>query len=148
MEFTHDRNNLKIGGFEDIATGNRIETDSLPLFEIFLKDKKRITSNDFILTEIPEVMDISGDNNSTVYGERFPGKKYSAYLENNEYGISLHWLAYLRDGSNYIRQIFKFEAEDPNIIRKVTLIKLPALGTSKIGTVDGSPIVHENMFFA
>jgi hypothetical protein len=148
IEFVQDRGSLKIAGFEDIAGGNRMEIGSLPLFEILFKGNIKITSDDFKLIDLPVVADIPGDKMSTVYAEKLSGKKYSAVMENKRNGLSLHWEANLRDGSNYIRQIFQFKADDPEKIKKVVLIKLPDSEIRIAGTVDGSPMVYKNMFFA
>jgi hypothetical protein len=147
MEFIHDGNNIWIAGFTDINGGYSLKTNRLPLFELTLHDGSRITSDDFDLTRPPVISDITGDSGSTIYAKRLTGKKYSAHLENMNYGLSLQWEANLRDGSNYIRQVFRFYADNPENIRIVTLIKLKNADAGIKGTVDGSPIVLKNMFF-
>ncbi|HTE34525.1 MAG TPA: hypothetical protein VK666_29305, partial [Chryseolinea sp.] len=75
--------------------------------------------------------------------------KYIADLENKKLGLQVHWVAELRDGSNYVRQIFTFRALSAANISKFTLVKFPkAIGVRKEGTVDGSPMILKNMFFA
>lgn len=148
MKFTHDEKNIRIAGFEDVIGNYEMPNGPFPLFELTLLDGNRITSDDFILIAPPATIDITGDHASAVYADRLPGKKISADLENENYRLSLHWEAILMDGSNYIRQIFKFKTENPETISKVTLVKFSDPDTRIIGTVDGSPFVHKNMFFA
>lgn len=148
MNFFQDEEKLQITGFEDKKSGNKIQTKPLPLFEFMLKDSSLLTSDDFRLVNPPVSEDIAGNMNAITFADRLPGKKYVADLENNNAGLTVHWEADLRDGSNYIRQIFRFKADDPNKILKVTLVKLPVPEARKEGTVDGSPIVYKNMFFA
>ena len=147
--FGNDRKKIYINEFEDIKTHERLKLESIPLFEVVLQDSSVISSNDFRFINTPVTLDISEDLNAKTIADKLAGKKYSADLENHKTGLSVHWEAVLRDGSNYIRQIFKFKATDSIKISKITLIKLPVnTGLRKEGTVDGSPVVHNNMFFA
>ncbi len=148
MEFIQDGKKIRISGFEDKKTGYRLKTFPLSLFELILQDSSLLTSEDFILVNSPVSVNDFGNATASTCAERLPGKIYSATLEHKQSGISLQWEADLREGSNYIRQIFRFKTSDPDRIRKVTLIKLPFPEARKAGTVDGSPIVYKNMFFA
>jgi len=148
MEFVQEGKTLKIAGFEDITNSTKINTASWPIFELNLEEDIRITSNDFMLTDQPAISETSGNSTSPVYAERLPGIEYSANMENKQYGISLQWKAVLKDGSNYIRQIFELKTDDFDKISKITLINMHDQVTRIMGTVDGSPVVHEHMFFA
>jgi hypothetical protein len=149
MEILQDGTKIKIAGFEDKKTGIRIQTDPLPLFELMLPDSSILTSDDFKPVNSPVSADITGNVAATGYAEKLPGKKFSADMQNMKSGLSVHWEADLRDGSNYVRQIFRFGANDANRILKITLLKLPVqMGVREAGNVDGSPIVHKNLFFA
>jgi hypothetical protein len=149
MEFTNDGKKINILSFEDKITHERLKTESLPIFELILQDSSILTSNDFQPVNSPEIADLKANPNATTYSEKLSGKKYSADLENRRTGIIVHWEAALRDGSNYIRQIFSFKSNDIIKLLGITLVKLPAdIGVRREGTVDGSPIVHNNMFFS
>jgi hypothetical protein len=149
MEFLNEGTKIKISGFEDKRSGNSIPAISLPLFEIMLQDSSLLTSDDFMLSNLPVSEDIAGNSVASGVADKLPGKKYSADLVNESAGFSVHWEANLKNGSNYIRQIFRFTARNADRIIKITLVKLPVnIGIRKEGTVDGSPLVHDNMFFA
>ena len=149
MEFVNDGVKIKIAGFEDKKSGNKVQSNPLPLFELMLQDSSLMTSDDFMLVNSPVSENITGNEYASCFAERLPGKKYSAELQNKKAGLSVHWEADLRDGSNYVRQIFNFKANDGNKVLKMSLVKLPVhIGARKEGTVDGSPIVYDNMFFA
>jgi hypothetical protein len=149
MEFVNDGKKISILTFEDKKTHDQVKTGSVPLFEMVLQDSSIITSNDFKLVNLPVASDLLRDPDATAYADRLAGKKYSLDLENQQTGLQVHWEADLRDGSNYVRQIFKFKAEDLNKISRITLVKLPVnIGVQEEGTVDGSPMMHNNMFFA
>jgi len=149
MEFATVGKEIKITGFEDKIAHDHIKTGDMILFEIIMKDSSIITSHDFSLVKQPAVSDFPGNPDAAIYADRVPGKKCSADLENQKAGVIVHWEAELRNGSNYIRQIFKVRSGDINNLAGITLIKLPVdTGMRREGTVDGSPIVHNNMFFA
>lgn len=148
-EFVNNGKSLFITGFEDKKTNKKITLLNTALFEIRLEDSSIISSNDFILNNLPVTSDIYPDPRAETYAERLTGKKYAADLDNQKTGLKLHWEAILRDGSNYIRQIFLFTAKDDKTITGITLLKLPAdITARREGMVDGSPIVCGNMFFA
>lgn len=149
MEFVCDGKKINIRGIEDKKSDDRVSFDGLPLFEFILHDNIVVTSDEFKLAGAPVISEFAGNPDATTYADRLHGKKYSADLEYPEKGLTVHWEADLRDGSNYVRQIFTFKARDANQISGITLVKLPvSIGVRKEGTVDGSPIIHKNMFFA
>lgn len=148
MEFVTGKE-IKINGFEDKIAHDQLKTDGMPIFDLILKDGTTITSHDFSVVKAVVISDFAGNHDAQVYADRMAGKRCSADLENQKTGFTLHWEAELRDGSNYIRQIFKFNSADTNKISGITLIKFPVnIGVRNEGKVDGSPIVHDNMFFA
>jgi hypothetical protein len=149
MGFFNNGEKITLQSFEDKKTHEQLKPGNSALFELVMLDSSLITSNDFRLVNSPVASDFPGNPDATTYADRLPGKKYSADLENQEKGLFVHWEADLRDGSNYVRQIFKFKTNNPDRISRIILVKLPAnIGLRKEGTVDGSPMVHNNMFFA
>jgi hypothetical protein len=145
---SHDKR-INIRNFEDKKTHEQLELGDVPLFELILQDSSIVTSNDFRFVNTPVISNISEDLNAKTFADRLAGKKCTADLVNQKMGLSVRWEADLRDGSNYIRQLFNFKTNDSLKISKIILLKLPAnIGVKKEGTVDGSPIVHNNMFFA
>jgi hypothetical protein len=149
MLITFNGKRVHINEFEDKVSHDIFKTGSMPLFEIILQDGKVISSNDFILIKQPTINDIPGDDNSSSVAGRFPGKKYVAEFRNRETSLIVHWEADLRDGSNYIRNIFSFSGDYPVNTAKITMLKFPVIsGARRIGSVDGSPVIKGNMFFA
>jgi len=149
MSFTTTKNKLAIAGFEDKQTHEHLKLAKTALFTLLLANNKIITSNDFTLAKSPVQSTIKGNPEAVNYADRLDGKKVEADLENKELGLKVHWEASLRDGANYVRQVFTFIAADSVKISKITLVELPAaIGIKKEGTVDGSPLVHNNMFFS
>jgi hypothetical protein len=108
-----------------------------PVFEISLAGGSVVNSNGFTLDGVPAVVD------------KTTGKTYTANFINTKLGLTVRWEASLASGDNFVKQVFTFDAKDSVKITKVTLIKLPAIvAAKKVGTVDGSPLVQDNMFFS
>jgi hypothetical protein len=140
---------IKVKAFEDLISGENLIKEPVPIFELKLKDGEVITSDNFKIKGKPSLSEIVSDASSAVFAERIGGKKYSADLQDKKSGIDLHWETELRNGSNYIRQIFRFRAIDENRITRITLVSIPSVtGVHKAGNVDGSPLVTDKMFVA
>jgi hypothetical protein len=149
MTLTNDGKRIKITGFEDKISHDKVLSDPVPLFELFLADSSLISSDDFILKKPAEITDIKGDPDLTNFDDKLSGGKYSAYFWNPKSGLSLHWEAVLSNGSNYIQQSFRFEGGSVNKLTAAVLLKLPLKkGMRTEGIVDGSPVLYKNMFFA
>ena len=149
MKFTFDSRNLRITGFYDKKSGTSLINEPVLLFELRTADGRIIKSDDFTLLRKPVTATIEGNPASTVFAAGQPGKNYSADLEEKRSGLKVHWEAELRDGSNYIRQVFRFTAQDVNQLARITLVKLPSgIGAERYGSTDGSPLVVKNIFIA
>ena len=148
MSFATNGNKLTIDGFSDKQTKEHLAIGKSPLFSLLVGDKT-ITSNEFTLVGLATISNISGDESALKYADKLSGKKLSADLEDAQLGLKVHWEASLLNEDNYVRQVFTFSAADSVKISKITLVQLPSsIGIKKEGTVDGSPLVHNNMFFS
>jgi hypothetical protein len=148
MSFSTTGNKLTIAGFADKQSHEHLAINKSALFSLSVGDKT-ITSNDFTLTGKAYSSTIKGDDSAIKYADKLSGKKLTADLEDKDIGLKVHWEASLLNGANYVRQVFTFTAADSVKISKITLVQLPSsIGIKKEGTVDGSPLVHSNMFFS
>lgn len=149
LSFNISRGKIAIKSFEDKKTKESIKFSDAALFELTVRDRTVITSNDFNLIGPPSISKLYADTNSVNYAGRFSGKKISAVIENQTIGLKIHWEVTLRDGSNYIQQVFEFTAKDSTKFSGITLLKFPLeMNVRNGGEVDGSPLVHNTMFFA
>ena len=149
MVIENNREKIVIKNFIDKKTREQLNLGSAPLFKLTLKDGRVFTSNQFALESPPATSVVNGDEQSTADAGKFAGKKYEADFVNKKLGLKIHWEVELRDSSNYIRQVFSFTAQDSVKVDKISLVNLPSkIIVRKKGTVDGSPMVHNNMFFA
>ncbi len=148
ISFITTNKSLNVSAYSDKQSGEHLNITREPLFSLAIGGKE-ITSDEFTLLGAPQLSDLSGDNSQPGYAAKLSGKKLSADLQDARLKLTIHWEANLLDGSNYVRQIFTFNAADSVKISRITLIRLPsAIGLKNEGKVDGSPLVHNNMFFA
>ena len=144
-----DGKRITIKSFEDKQTQEKIFLNNAALFELILSDNNIVSSDEFALISPPVISNHTIEPDAVTYVNRLPGMKYMATLKNDRLGLIVHWEAHLRNGSNYVRQIFTFSSKDTVKISRINLIKLPLnINVRKEGTTDGVPIVHYNMFFA
>lgn len=139
-----DRNGkITVVSLEDKTTGGKVILNS-PLFELTTDEKAVLSSASFVVKKKPEISDFAG-----IAGTFPGGKKIEAELEDPAGGINIHWAAILAGDANYVRQSFTFSARNETGISGISLIKIPAgIAVRRGGTVDGSPLIHENMFFS
>ena len=148
LSFSTTNGKLNIAGFNDKQNHEHLAIVKSFLFSLSIGNKV-ITSDEFTLVEGPTISDVTGDKNSVKEADKLPGKKLTADLEDKKLGLKIHWEASLLNGANYVRQVFTFNAADSVKIDKIMLVQLPlAIGIKKEGTVDGSPLVHNSMFFS
>ena len=62
-------------------------------------------------------------------------------------GVNVAWRAVLRDGSNYVREELEFATEVGADLYSITLIDLDLDGSWIAGTVQGSPLISNDMFY-
>ncbi|MGI4021703.1 MAG: hypothetical protein ACRYFA_09375 [Janthinobacterium lividum] len=125
--------------FEDVAAHDQLNLANLPIFELELPGNKILSSSNFLVV----------GNTISVVNESSKGKKLIAELSNSSTGIHIQWTAVLNDDANYLRQIITVSSKNAVKINRISLVKLPlSIGLKREGTVDGSPFVHHNMFFA
>ncbi len=129
-------NKIAIAAFNDKQCNGTLKLNAA-IFELNLADGRTINSADFILVDKPSVSGAPG------------GKKVFADLTSNSPALKVHWEASLGNGDNFVKQTFIFSSADSVKVTRITLIKLPtAAGAKQVGTVDGSPLVRRNVFFA
>ncbi len=149
LSFNNSGKKITIKSFEDKITKEAIKFIDAALFELTINDSTLITSNEFKLVGAPSISTLYADPNSANYAGRLSGKKVSADIESQKFGLKVHWEASLRDGSNYAQQVFRFTAKDSTKFSGITLLKFPLeMNVRNGGEVDGSPLVHNTMFFA
>lgn len=119
---------------------------------VLFADGSIIDGSHMHLMERPMADDLKPDAAASRQAEHFAGKEIHAVLEDEQTGLRVRWTLELRDGSNYIRQLFTLQAPKQDLaIRRVRLVDVrPAEGALDslrvVGTVNGSPITVEDFF--
>jgi len=146
--FQVDKNQIHPVKFIDKE--NEKEMNLLPFdwFSFTLKNGKNITAKDFHLEKFPELKQAIRETNSAKYSDKLSGKIISATLINKSIGLTIKWEAQLKEGSNYIKQQWSFQAKDSLEIVKYSMLEIPSENAKQMGAVDGTPLVAGEMFFA
>jgi hypothetical protein len=146
--FTLNKNQIHPEKFIDKENKKEMNLSPFDWFSITLKNGKIIKAHDFDLEKIPEIKSSTTESNSPKYSDKLNGKIISATLANKLSGLTIQWQAQLKDGSNYMKQQWSFHAKDSLEIVKYTMLEIPSAKAKQMGTVDGTPLVSDEMFFA
>jgi len=127
------------------------ETESfqVALAESPLPRPRVLKASDLRLVGRPELRALKPDSRSPRLSDRLGGRQIIVNLASSDENLQVEWRAVLHDGSNYVQQYVVFDAEDEAVeVRELVLLELAAPGAEVLGSVDGSPVVAGNMFFA
>jgi hypothetical protein len=139
-------------GFVAITLTDHFTHRTLPLqssaFSITLQDGSVLKSSEMQVTVPPHLLKLVPDLNSSQLAARFAGWQIEMGLADSTRQLQVTWRAVLRDGATYVRQELTLRATGKSLrISKVRLIDLTLTGAHVCGSVKGSPIVAENLFF-
>lgn len=133
---------------KDMRSNRTLEFE--PPFSVLFADGSIVRADQMHLLERPTIEDLKIDPAASRGSEKIPGKAIHATLEDERSGLRVRWSLELRDGSEYLRQSFSFEAPDHDLkMHRVRLIDLTPSSASDlriVGTVAGSPIVTGDFF--
>lgn len=150
LSFQNSNNKLTMVKLNDIQGHEQLSLKGVPLFKVTLTNGEVINSDEFALIGKPKIVAIAADADQNVsLARKSAGKKYVADFDNAKLGLKVHWEASLRNNSNYVRQEFAYSAKDSVKVSAITLVSFPnSVSLKKEGTVDGSPLIHNQLFFA
>jgi len=118
-------------------------------FQLLLENGRQIKASDLKIVAEPEVQHLQPNSHSCRLADKCAGKQITVKLTASDGYPDVRWQAVLRDGSNYIRRRVVFAANNKAIrIKEIVGLQLPVPHAEVAGTVDGSPVVAGNMFFA
>ncbi len=118
-------------------------------FELILDGGQMVKASDLKIVGKPALKDLKPKSDSCRLADQFGGKQIAVMLASPDQKLRVRWHGILRDGSNYVRQQMVFTAtNEPIDIEEIVLLELSSRHVEVVGTVDGSPAVAGNMFFA
>ena len=117
-------------------------------FRILLADGTVLNARSLRLVGNGKYVHIAPDSGSSRVAGAVPGESVETAFESADKTIHLDWSVVLLEGSNYIRQVLRIQAQGEKDvpISRVELIDLNLPNARVEGTVAGSPIVAGNVF--
>ncbi len=144
-----DGGGLKLQHVRNKLTKRTIQMRDTQCFQIILEGGQVIKASELKIVGWPKLENLEPNSESCRLAERFGGKQIYVKLVSSNNNLEVEWRAILRDGSNYIRQEITLTATSKPIkIEEIVLLELSESNAKVMGTVDGSPVVVGNMFFA
>ena len=129
-------------------TANRLPNRHEP-FVVKLRGGQSIKASEFRRVGKLRLERIESDVDAVRLSHRSAGWQASISLVSSDGRIHAMWRAVLRDGSNYVRQELTLVAKGDDIpLEEVTVLEFDVPDARKVGSVDGSPVVVGNCFFA
>ena len=144
----------KLLSVTDKASNRTISLSKTECFEIVLggsSDRAPIVvkASDLILVGEPRLVELTPNVQSPRLSERLGGFQVAVDLVSANGRFRVRWRASLRDGSHYVRQVLHVETEkEPVKIAETAMWSMGVPSAKVVGSVDGSPVVAGNMFFA
>ena len=118
-------------------------------FQLVVGNGPVVKASDLKIVGKPKLKYLEPNRKSCRLAERLGGKQITVILTSSDENLKVQWCAILRDGSNYVRQQVVFTTKNKTIdVKEIVLLELAAPDAKVMGTVDGSPVVAGNMFFA
>ena len=141
------KNHLQQVAFTDKLSAKNISFPQHNLFELKLKDGTVLTASDFQVST-KDAGNIASSPAAVRLIDRLPGKQLTFTLVNTAKDIHVIWQITLHDSCNFIQQ--HFHITDPaSAVDELLLVNVPSAYQPQLsGTVDGSPVIAGNSFFA
>ncbi|MDI9433776.1 MAG: enterotoxin [Planctomycetota bacterium] len=128
---------------------NRVIETIGEAFAMTLSNGHSIKASQLEMVEAPRIRNLPAHPDAPRLADRLAGQSVTARFRDTENGPYIQWQAVLRDGTHYIRNSLSLRTlrESPPI-KSITLVDLVSPNAHVAGTVAGSPVVAEGMFFA
>jgi hypothetical protein len=140
---------LKPGRVMDKLSATTLELRGSECFQLVLGGGPVVKATDLKIVGEPNLKNLKPKRKSFRLAERYGGKQITVILASSDNNLKVQWCLILRNGSNYVRQQVVFTAKnEPIDIKEIVLLDLAPPDAKVIGTVDGSPVVSGNIFFA
>jgi hypothetical protein len=135
---------LKILDFTDLIRKQSIHFEGVSAFTFETGASGKIDADDFVITKNPELIPLVMDQKGARVADQIPGKAIRLTLFHPTSGVVINWRAELRDGSNYIRQIYSISRPgrpEKETVSRIVMLRLPVPYRidNSIGSVPGSP---------
>lgn len=117
-------------------------------FRIELEDGRRLPASRLKRQGEPVVTRLEADPRSSRLAGRIEGQQVELALLSDDGHLRVHWRALLTDGANYLREELAISAVDDDVeLREIVWLDQALPSAAVAGTVDGSPLTADNIFF-
>ena len=131
----------------DKKTGQKVDLGA-NLFDLTLTNGAVLQSGQFKLAGEPRVAALPVNRNASRLAERLPGRELVADLAGPDGNLQAQWHVILRDGSRYLREELVIKAGTSALpLKSVGMLEMTNAAAHVTGTVDGSPVADETMFY-
>ena len=135
------------GTLRDKKTGETVKLGG-ELFSLVLTNGSYLHAAEFKLVGNPHISPLAVNAGASRRAEQLSGKELVADMISADGNLTVTWHAVLRDGSRYLRQEFTFTAGKNEVpLNGFLLMEMNLPGAHPTGTVDGSPVATETVFF-
>ena len=141
-------NSIVLLEIENKYDGDVINMENITLFAIDLANGQQLSNHDFKLQGELTISNLHPSSSLPKKSLRFPGKEITGLFLHKNKNISIQWTAQLKEGSNYIRQNIEIKTIEKNeVLKRITFFDGHLQGAKYAGSVLGSPILYNNIFF-
>ncbi len=131
---------------KDLATQRTVNIPDA--FSFTLRDGQVLRSTAMEITQPFSVQELNQNPHASRYSEHLAGKEICTDFSDKKSAIRIHWCGILRDGSNYFRQQITIHTGAQSLpATQICLLHLTDPGAHAAGTVKGSPVTDDTMFF-
>jgi hypothetical protein len=132
---------------KDNQTGQTVKLGG-ELFSLLLTNGDFLHASNFKLVGDVKTETLAANPAASRFSERLAGRQLAAELVSADGNLRVTWHGILRDGSRYLRQEFIFTAAKSEVpLAGISLLEMPLVGAHAAGTVDGSPVMTDTVFF-
>ena len=140
---------LTLNSVTDKLSATTLQLRQAECFQLILDGGRTVKASDLKIVGKPNLSNLQPNSKSCRLAEQFGGKQITVRLASSDNNLNIEWRAILRNGSNYVRQQIAFTTKNKAIhVKEIVLWELSVSRAEVMGTVDGSPIVAGNIFFA
>jgi hypothetical protein len=130
-------------------TQRTIQMQNSKCFLLVLADGQILKDSDLKIVGGVNINNLQPNSKSCRLAEKLDGMQISITLDSPDKKIRVKWRSILRNHTNYVRHELTLSATNkPVAIEKIILLEFNEPNAKVMGTVDGSPAIIDNFFFA
>jgi len=134
---------------EDRISQRTLRLETAEAFRVALAGGRRLAASEFRIVEEPKLVRLEPQRETPQASVREPGWRATVQLASPDGRLDSRWSATLRDHSNYIRTELRLvPRQTPTGLEGAAVLEVDRAEAEVVGTVSGSPVVADNLFFA